>query len=93
MDLSYGEEVEAFRGEVKAFLDANWPPKDDGKSKEEQARAFRREAIDAGYLNRHIPKKYGGSEQEPDSMKGTVISEEFAQAHTQLAGTGVVRCF
>jgi hypothetical protein len=30
MDLSYGEEVEAFRGEVKAFLDANWPPKDDG---------------------------------------------------------------
>ena len=89
MDLSYGEEVEAFRGEVKAFLDANWPPKDDGKSKEEQTRAFRREAIDAGYLNRHIPKKYGGSEQEPDSMKGTVISEEFAQARAPMEPRGI----
>ena len=89
MDLSYGEEVEAFRGEVKAFLAANWPPKDDGKSKEEQARAFRREAIGAGYLNRHIPKKYGGSEQEPDSMKGTVISEEFAQARAPMEPRGI----
>jgi len=89
MDLSYGEEVEAFRGEVKAFLDANWPPKDDGKSRDDQTRAFRRKAIDAGYLNRHIPKAYGGSEQEPDSMKGTVISEEFAQARAPMEPRGI----
>jgi len=25
MDLSYSAEYEAFRGEVKAFLAANWP--------------------------------------------------------------------
>ena len=89
MDLSYGEEVEAFRGEVKAFLDANWPPKNDGTSKDEQTRAFRRKATDAGYLNRHIPKAYGGSEQEPDSMKGTVISEEFARARAPMEPRGI----
>ncbi|MBW2281108.1 MAG: acyl-CoA dehydrogenase family protein, partial [Deltaproteobacteria bacterium] len=36
--------------------------------------------IEAGYLARRIPKVYGGSEQEPDVLKATIISEEFARA-------------
>jgi len=26
MDLAYGTEYEAFRGEVRAFLEESWPP-------------------------------------------------------------------
>ena len=88
MDLSYGDAVEAFRGEVKAFLDANWPPRGEG-THEEQVKAFRRKATEAGYLNRAIPKAYGGSEQEPDSLKGTVISEEFAAAGAPMEPRGI----
>ena len=88
MDLSYGDAVEAFRGEVKAFLDANWPPGGEG-TQEEQVKAFRRKATEAGYLNRAIPKAYGGSEQEPDSLKGTVITEEFAAAKAPMEPRGI----
>jgi len=88
MDLSYGEELEAFRGEVQAFLADNWPPQGDG-NREEQTKAFRRKATDAGYLNRHIPKQYGGSEQAPDSMKGAVISEEFTKARAPMEPRGI----
>ncbi len=88
MDLSYGEELESFRKEVQGFLAEHWPPKDGG-SRDDQTRAFRRKATEAGYLNRHIPKKYGGSEQPPDSMKGAVISEEFAKAHAPMEPRGI----
>jgi len=81
MDLSYSSEAETYRGTVTKFLDENWPLKgDDGKLPfEEQALIFRRVATDAGFLYRNIPRKYGGSEQEPDSLKGQVIREEFAK--------------
>ena len=88
MDLSYGEELESFRKEVQTFLAENWPPKGDG-SRDDQTRAFRRTATEAGYLNRHIPKQYGGSEQPPDSMKGAVISEEFAKARAPMEPRGI----
>jgi alkylation response protein AidB-like acyl-CoA dehydrogenase len=65
MDLSYGSEMEAFRSEVSDFLSKNWPPTgDEGSySREDQTTRFRQRAIEAGYLCRNIPKKYGGSEQ------------------------------
>ena len=88
MDLSYGEELESFRKEVQTFLAENWPPKGDG-SRDDQTRAFRRTATEAGYLNRHIPKQYGGSEQPPDSMRGAVISEEFAKARAPMEPRGI----
>ena len=49
MDLSYGPEYEEFRGEVKTFLDAEWPLKG-AEAKlglQEQAVAFRRKGIAA----------------------------------------------
>ncbi|MCB9725752.1 MAG: acyl-CoA dehydrogenase family protein [Spirochaetaceae bacterium] len=91
MDLSYGSEIEAFRGEVRSFLDANWPPKGDDASlsREEQTRRFRERATAAGYLNRHVPKQYGGSEQPPDALRATVIREEFARAHAPTEPRGI----
>ena len=88
MDLSYGEELESFRKEVQAFLAENWPPKGEG-NRDDQTLAFRRKATDAGYLNRHIPKKYGGSEQPPDSLKSAVISEEFTRARAPMEPRGI----
>jgi alkylation response protein AidB-like acyl-CoA dehydrogenase len=88
MDLSYGDAIEAFRGEVRAFLQSNWPPSGDA-SKADQIKAFRQKATEAGYLNRAIPRQYGGSEQEPDSLKGTVIGEEFAAAGAPMEPRGI----
>ena len=68
MDLRYSEEYERFRGEVKGFLAKNWPLQ--GKEAKldfnQQAVLFRDRAIQAGFVARAIPRKYGGSEQEPD---------------------------
>jgi len=91
MDLSYGSEFEAFRGEVQAFLSANWPPAGDDASgsREEQANRFREKATRAGYLNRSIPKQYGGSEQPVEPLKGAVIREEFANAHAPMEPRGI----
>ena len=88
MDLSYGEEIESFREEVKSFLSSNWPPAEGG-DKAEQLQAFRLKATDAGYLNRGVPKQYGGSEQAPDSLKGSVIGEEFRRARAPMEPAGI----
>ena len=91
MDLSYGSEMEVFRKEVQAFLAENWPPSGDEKnySREEQTVRFRDRAIAQGYVCRNIPKKYGGSEQEPDVLKAQVIREEFAAAHAPMEARGI----
>lgn len=92
MDLSYGAEAEAFREEVRAFLAAEWQPGERRKDElREYVRAFRRSAVDAGYLYRSVPKRYGGSEQPVDVIKAQVIREEFgrARAPMEVGGNGV----
>ena len=80
MDLSYGSEYEEFRKEVRAFLGENWPPKDDEAElpRDEAKARFRDRATAVGYLNRAIPKRYGGSEQPPDEIRASIIREEFS---------------
>ena len=82
MDLSYGEALESFRSDVQSFLEDNWPLEGADKelSQADQHALFRARAIEAGYLCRNIPKKYGGSEQEPDVVKAAIIREEFGKA-------------
>ena len=77
MDLSYSSEEEGFRDDVVAFLKANWPlTGDEAKlSLGKQASLVRERAIEAGFLYRNIPRKYGGSEQEPDVVTGQIIRE------------------
>jgi len=84
MDLTYGPEHEAFRTEVREFLASEW-------RKGTDVAAFRRLAIDAGYLYRGIPRRYGGSEQAPDILRARVIAEEFARARApaEIKGNGV----
>jgi alkylation response protein AidB-like acyl-CoA dehydrogenase len=94
VDLSYGPEYEAFRGEVRAFLEAHWPPSgdDDAAPRAERERRFRRLATERGYLNRHIPRRYGGSEQPPDALRAQIIREEFgrARAPVEVGGNGMM---
>jgi alkylation response protein AidB-like acyl-CoA dehydrogenase len=82
MDLSYGREYEEFRAEVRAFLAECWPPRgaEAQLPKEQAAARFREKATERGYLRRGIPRQYGGSEQPPDEIKGSIIREEFARA-------------
>jgi alkylation response protein AidB-like acyl-CoA dehydrogenase len=92
MDLSYGAEAEAFRKEVQGFLAAQWRPSERrGAELREFVRAFRRKAVDAGYLYRSVPKRYGGSEQPVDVIRAQVIREEFARARApmEVGGNGV----
>jgi alkylation response protein AidB-like acyl-CoA dehydrogenase len=90
MDLSYGPEYDEFRAEVQQFLKECWPPpEEDGVSREEAAVRFRDQATERGYLNRNIPKRYGGSEQEPDSIKAQIIREEFRAAHAPMEVRGI----
>lgn len=105
MDLSYSAEYERFRAEVRAFLDSHWTeadrnssPPPDGQAAlmgqavrtDERATTFRLQAIERGYLYRHVPKAYGGSEQPYDPLRSVIIAEEFrrAKAPGEVVGQG-----
>ena len=92
MDLSYGAEAEAFRADVRSFLAANWQPGERRKAElKDYIRAFRRQAVEASFLYRSVPKRYGGSEQPVDVIRAQVIREEFGRAHApmEVGGNGV----
>jgi alkylation response protein AidB-like acyl-CoA dehydrogenase len=105
MDLSYSAEYVEFRDQVRAFLDEHWTdadrnssPPPDGQAAlmgavvrtDQRATQFRLEAIARGYLYRHVPRAYGGSEQPYDPLKSTIIAEEFrrAKAPGEVVGQG-----
>ncbi len=92
MDLSFGPEYEAFRADVRGFLERH---KDDYPGPKRPARAdalhWQRLLIEHGYAARTIPKAYGGYGGEPDILKSRIIAEEFtrARAPTGMAGQGI----
>lgn len=91
MDLSYNAEYEAYRETVKQFLKGHWPVPEsmaDAKRGEKEA-WFRSKAIEQGYLYRSVPREFGGSEQEPDILKATIIREEFAKRRAPMEAPGI----
>ena len=102
MDLSFSEAYQAFRGEVRAFLDQHWSAEDRalhgagevliGRIARPDARAtaLRTRAIEAGYLYRNIPRQWGGGEQPFDPLRSAIIREEFkrARAPREMIGQG-----
>jgi alkylation response protein AidB-like acyl-CoA dehydrogenase len=92
MDLSYSPEHQAFRDEVRAFLEAHRhlaPPS--GGPRDERARAWQRLLIEHGYTARTIPREYGGGGHAPDILKARIIAEAFAEARVSpgLGGQGI----
>ena len=106
MDLAYGSAYTAFREEVRSFLKKNWASPEQfkgdpakltpeqrelaGLPRGEREKAFRLKAVAAGYLYRSVPKRFGGGEQEPDSLRADIIREEFfrARAPMEVPGNG-----
>jgi len=89
MDLTLTPELEAFRDEVRAFLDAHEDEHEGGAPKD--PKAWQRLLIDSGYAARTIPKVYGGYGAEPDGQKARIIAEEFiaAGAPRGMSGQGI----
>jgi alkylation response protein AidB-like acyl-CoA dehydrogenase len=105
VNLSYSTEYEQFRTEVRRFLDEHWTAEDRANAPsmmpgmaamagnlrtDARGTAFRLQAIERGYLYRHVPRRYGGSEQPSDPLKSTIIAEEFrrAKAPYEIMGQG-----
>jgi len=88
VELEYAPEYEAFRGEVRAFLDANRadaPRAGIGggggaAGSRERTLAWQQKLIEHGYAARTIPKAYGGYGAQPDLLRSIIIDEEFARA-------------
>jgi alkylation response protein AidB-like acyl-CoA dehydrogenase len=84
MDLSFPPEAEAFRAEVRTFLQANLPPgwKGLGALDREEAEAFtntwRRTLAANGMIGITWPKEWGG--QGRGKLEQVVLAEELARA-------------
>jgi len=90
-ELHYTEEQEAFRAEVRAWLEANVPrvelPPDTADLTEEHyaiGRAFRRQLGAKGWLAPTWPKEFGGGGLTPDHA--VVLNEELARYDTPALG-------
>ncbi len=92
MDLSFGPEYEAFRAEVRGFLDAHGDKSPRNAAlKSAELLDWQKLLIEHGYTARTIPKEYGGYGAEPDIIKSRIIGEEFAKARVSsgLGGQGI----
>ncbi len=82
MDLAYGPEYEAFRRELRAFLDARRaeaPRAGFGEAvlTDPRQAAWQKLLIERGYAARTIPKEYGGGGFAPDALLASILAEEF----------------
>jgi alkylation response protein AidB-like acyl-CoA dehydrogenase len=89
MDLTYPPDAEEFRGEIRAWLEANLPEGwfDDGfEMTSEERRKFHEEwtqkLFDGGWICASWPKEYGG--KGLTTMQSVVLNEEFARAGAPL---------
>lgn len=98
MDLAYSPEYEAFRAELRAFLERNRDglPRDDAHARgggrpSKERLAWQRLLIDHGYAARTISNEYGGYGAEADILKASIIAEEFTRAGAPggLSGQGI----
>jgi alkylation response protein AidB-like acyl-CoA dehydrogenase len=88
MELEYSDDCQAFRQTVRAFLASHWPASPPAAALEEAEREFRRRAVEAGFMHRSVPRRYGGSEQPADPIKAQIIREEFSRAHAPAEAPG-----
>ena len=84
MDLEFSPEYEAFRAQVRAFLDAHRESAPragiGGGADRDATLAWQRTLVENGYAARTIPTAYGGYGAAPDLLKSILIDEEFARA-------------
>ncbi len=96
MDLTISPRHEAFRAQVRAFLEehrAQAPAAGlgvAGGDARESVLAWQRLLIEHGYAARTIPRRYGGFGAEPDLLERVILDEEFNRAGVSrgVAGQG-----
>jgi alkylation response protein AidB-like acyl-CoA dehydrogenase len=76
MDLSYPPEVEAFRLEVRAWLEENLPERDGFDE------AWTRKLVEGGWTCVSWPREYGG--RGLSTLEAVVVNEEFARANAPM---------
>jgi alkylation response protein AidB-like acyl-CoA dehydrogenase len=94
MDLKLTPEMEAFRAEVRDFLETHretWKAAGASERPREAALAWQKLLIEHGYAARTIPKAYGGYGAAPDILKSRIIAETFIEmgAPRGLSGQGI----
>ncbi len=94
MDLRYGPEYEAFRRELRAFLEASRelaPAMRGGELatlKDPKIVSWQKLLIERGYAARTIPRQYGGGGFAPDPLIATILAEEFGRARVSAGVSG-----
>ena len=81
MDLEYAERYEAFRKEVRSFLEKHKPeqtPQPGSQEGRKAVAAWLQLQIEHGYWARTIPKEYGGYGAEPDLLETVILDGEVA---------------
>ncbi len=98
MDLSFGAEYEAFRRQVREFLEQHRgaAPSSSmsatGSGDDMQAILdWQKTLVANGYAARSIPEQYGGYGAKPDLVENIIIDEEFraARIHRGIANQGI----
>ncbi|MGE3619841.1 MAG: acyl-CoA dehydrogenase family protein [Acidimicrobiia bacterium] len=89
MDLTYPAEAEAFRNEIRSWLEANLPDgwfKDGFEMTEDERREFNeswpQKLIEGGWICATWPVEYGG--RGLSLIEGVVLAEEFARARAPM---------
>jgi len=85
MDLEFGPEYEAFRQEVRSFLETNRakaPTRFSGTAGRPtpEVLAWQKLLLERGYTARTIPTEYGGFGAAPDLLARIILDEEFARS-------------
>ncbi len=94
MDLNFTEEYEAFRAEVRNFLEKyrdKAPASADRSVGGKKRLAWQEILLKHGFAGRTLPKEYGGYGAAPDALKSRIIAEEFSRAKVPggIAGQGI----
>jgi len=85
MDLEYGPKYEAFRQQVRSFLESHREKAPvrflgTGGRPTDEVLAWQKLLLERGYTARTIPKQYGGYGAEPDLLARIILDEEFARS-------------
>ncbi|MFP5322720.1 MAG: acyl-CoA dehydrogenase family protein [Acidimicrobiia bacterium] len=89
MDLTYPEEAEQFRAEIRSWLEANLP-EDWGQremtaeEKAEFSKQWNAKLFEGGWICASWPKEYGG--KGLTTMQNVVLNEEFARVGAPMRG-------
>ena len=94
MNLDFTPEYQAFRAEVRDFLETHKdsaPRMSDRGVRSEKRKVWQKILLEHGYAARTLPKEYGGYGAAPDALKSRIIAEEVSRAKMPggISGQGI----